>query len=316
MSAWECGVCGYVHKEAAPPEKCPVCDAPEKMFLEQSKEDPVASVEGDGDVVKQWRCAVSGYLHTGTEPPEKCPICEATAEQFEVVLEEETEAEPESSSEGAIGTKRWRCTVCGYLHEGDEPPETCPVCAAPAAMFVEIDFAGKAIGELPVQETLSLDPKEKTGADETDPSKLDKVGGLVMKFHLHSIFVHFPNGILPAAVVFLAIATFLNFAPLEPVSFYNSIFVLITLPLVLFTGYLEWQKRYKGIKTVVFITKIISALTVLASVNVLVFWRLIDPGVAAAGSPTQLIYFGVAALALAAAGIAGHLGGKLVHAAR
>ncbi len=26
--------------------------------------------------------------------------------------------------------KRWQCTVCGYIHEGDEPPEVCPICDA------------------------------------------------------------------------------------------------------------------------------------------------------------------------------------------
>jgi thiamine pyrophosphate-dependent acetolactate synthase large subunit-like protein/rubredoxin len=29
----------------------------------------------------------------------------------------------------------WKCTVCGYIHEGDEPPETCPVCGVPASAF-------------------------------------------------------------------------------------------------------------------------------------------------------------------------------------
>jgi flavin reductase (DIM6/NTAB) family NADH-FMN oxidoreductase RutF/rubredoxin len=24
--------------------------------------------------------------------------------------------------------KKWRCNVCGYVHEGDRPPEVCPVC--------------------------------------------------------------------------------------------------------------------------------------------------------------------------------------------
>ncbi len=24
---------------------------------------------------------------------------------------------------------KWRCTNCGYIHEGKEPPETCPACA-------------------------------------------------------------------------------------------------------------------------------------------------------------------------------------------
>lgn len=29
------------------------------------------------------------------------------------------------------------CTVCGYVHEGNEAPEVCPVCKAPASKFVE-----------------------------------------------------------------------------------------------------------------------------------------------------------------------------------
>jgi nitrite reductase (NADH) large subunit len=31
--------------------------------------------------------------------------------------------------------KAWRCTICGYVHRGDEPPELCPVCGAPASDF-------------------------------------------------------------------------------------------------------------------------------------------------------------------------------------
>ena len=33
--------------------------------------------------------------------------------------------------------KKFVCTVCGYVHEGDNPPEFCPVCKAPASKFVE-----------------------------------------------------------------------------------------------------------------------------------------------------------------------------------
>ena len=29
----------------------------------------------------------------------------------------------------------WRCRNCGYLHEGDQAPETCPACAHPQAHF-------------------------------------------------------------------------------------------------------------------------------------------------------------------------------------
>ncbi|MBQ2062217.1 MAG: NADH peroxidase [Oscillospiraceae bacterium] len=32
--------------------------------------------------------------------------------------------------------KKWVCSVCGYVHEGDTPPERCPVCKVPAEKFV------------------------------------------------------------------------------------------------------------------------------------------------------------------------------------
>jgi rubrerythrin len=34
---------------------------------------------------------------------------------------------------------QWRCTVCGYVHEGDEPPQECPVCGAPRDAFEKIE---------------------------------------------------------------------------------------------------------------------------------------------------------------------------------
>lgn len=37
-----------------------------------------------------------------------------------------------------MATKKFKCTVCGYIHEGDAAPEKCPVCMAPASAFVEL----------------------------------------------------------------------------------------------------------------------------------------------------------------------------------
>jgi predicted nucleic acid-binding Zn-ribbon protein len=31
--------------------------------------------------------------------------------------------------------KMWRCSVCGLLYEGENPPEACPKCGAPAEKF-------------------------------------------------------------------------------------------------------------------------------------------------------------------------------------
>ncbi len=33
--------------------------------------------------------------------------------------------------------KKFVCSVCGYVHEGDSAPAECPICHAPASKFVE-----------------------------------------------------------------------------------------------------------------------------------------------------------------------------------
>ena len=34
--------------------------------------------------------------------------------------------------------KKFICTVCGYVHEGDAAPEKCPQCGVPASKFKEV----------------------------------------------------------------------------------------------------------------------------------------------------------------------------------
>ena len=34
-------------------------------------------------------------------------------------------------------SKKFVCTVCGYVHEGDSAPEKCPKCKAPKSKFIE-----------------------------------------------------------------------------------------------------------------------------------------------------------------------------------
>ena len=29
----------------------------------------------------------------------------------------------------------WQCEVCGYIHSGDKPPASCPVCDAEQELF-------------------------------------------------------------------------------------------------------------------------------------------------------------------------------------
>ncbi|WP_443680749.1 rubredoxin-like domain-containing protein, partial [Phocaeicola coprocola] len=35
--------------------------------------------------------------------------------------------------------KKFICTVCGYIYEGETAPEKCPLCKAPASKFKEME---------------------------------------------------------------------------------------------------------------------------------------------------------------------------------
>ena len=41
--------------------------------------------------------------------------------------------------------KKFICTVCGYVHEGDEAPERCPQCKAPREKFKEVVEDGESL---------------------------------------------------------------------------------------------------------------------------------------------------------------------------
>ena len=43
--------------------------------------------------------------------------------------------------EEEIKGNRWKCTMCGYIYEGDELPLdfTCPLCGAPREVFVKVE---------------------------------------------------------------------------------------------------------------------------------------------------------------------------------
>ncbi|MBR2942574.1 MAG: flavin reductase [Clostridia bacterium] len=92
---------------------------------------------------KGWVCSVCGYVHEGEDLPDDfiCPLCKHGKEDMKPLsgapeAVKPAEAKEEKKPENA-GGKKWVCTVCGYVHEGDTPPEICPVCKVPAEKFTE-----------------------------------------------------------------------------------------------------------------------------------------------------------------------------------
>jgi predicted nucleic acid-binding Zn-ribbon protein len=39
----------------------------------------------------------------------------------------------------------WKCSVCGYIHEGAEAPEKCPKCGATADKFLKLTEEQEAL---------------------------------------------------------------------------------------------------------------------------------------------------------------------------
>ena len=59
--------------------------------------------------------------------------------------------------------KKFRCTVCGYIHEGDAAPEKCPLCKVPANKFVEME---EAAADAPLQFVTEHEIGVAKGCDE------------------------------------------------------------------------------------------------------------------------------------------------------
>jgi len=43
--------------------------------------------------------------------------------------------------------KKWKCAACGYIHDGDDAPTTCPKCGAVKEQFAELDDAAAKLVE-------------------------------------------------------------------------------------------------------------------------------------------------------------------------
>ncbi|SMC96490.1 hypothetical protein SAMN02746065_11790 [Desulfocicer vacuolatum DSM 3385] len=224
--------------------------------------------------------------------------------------------------------KKWKCIICGYIHEGEEPPEMCPICKAPASKFIllkeeEAENSPGKVNKTSGKPKASTDPsdKEKIKALEMEIKEVrrkkirlfrmvDFMLDQMLKHHLHPVSVHFPNGVLPVAVLFFVAALIFNMDSLATAGFYNIVVVLVALPLVIFAGFVEWTKKYNSAMTMFFKIKIIAAFVTFLACLVSLVWFMKDPGVL--HSCYAWLFILINAGMLGAAGVAGFLGGKLV----
>ncbi len=71
-------------------------------------------------------------------------IADPPTEEFPVeVAKKLLKLIPNNEKKEVVKMAKWKCTVCGYIHEGDTPPETCPVCKQPSSKFVKLEEEAK-----------------------------------------------------------------------------------------------------------------------------------------------------------------------------
>ncbi|MCR5758011.1 MAG: NADH peroxidase [Selenomonas sp.] len=72
--------------------------------------------------------------------------------------------------------KKFVCTVCGYVHEGDVAPEVCPICKAPASKFVEQGGEMNYADEHHVGTAKDVDPRIIEGLRQNFTGECSEVG--------------------------------------------------------------------------------------------------------------------------------------------
>ncbi len=218
--------------------------------------------------------------------------------------------------------KKWECTVCGYIHSGEEPPEECPVCGADKSKFVEvtedIPEPAQEKGEASAAGTPGSEGAEKRGPvtpiERPEPPKTrhDRFQDALIRYHAHPISIHIPNGVLPISILFLLFAILFCCSTLQTAAFYNMVIVLLAMPAVIYTGYFNWQRKYKAARTDLFLNKMICAGLVTILAVMLTMWWIIDPDIAVSPGSSRWIFLLLHLVMFGLAAYAGYLGGKLV----
>jgi uncharacterized membrane protein len=131
--------------------------------------------------------------------------------------------------------------------------------------------------------------------------------------HLHPIFVHFPQALFPVAFASFVLGMLTGNRIFESGALTAVIFGLLSSPVCIITGHIDWRLRYSGAMTRVFRIKIWGAyiLAFLAAAALAV--RLLHPEIAGMGiSVPVILYASLLGACTVTCVVLGYYGGKLV----
>jgi uncharacterized membrane protein/rubredoxin len=179
-------------------------------------------------------------------------------------------------------TKRWECSVCGYIHEGSEPPESCPICSADRSKFILLD---------------------------TEKSSL--FHEMISVFKLHPVLAHFPSGLIPTAAFFLVVYVATGKSDFEVAAFLLVVFATIIVPFSAWSGIHNWYKYLSARRAPVFYKKLGLALTLFTLGLIAITIRYNQPALLRTDDWCRWFYLFCIIGMLGCVGLLGHYGSVL-----
>lgn len=178
----------------------------------------------------------------------------------------------------------WKCAVCGYQHKKEDRPGQCPLCGAEESEFLRPE---KEMFHLP--------------------------GDMMRSLILHPAAAHFPNGLLPTALLFVLLAMGLSSPSLEKASYYMVCVAIVVWPVSFFSGLYDWKTKMRGYKAKIFYKKIaLATLLLFFLLSALILGVSVDDILIRGGwlaVAYLLLYFGMFGCVV----LLGHYGGKLAY---
>jgi len=135
-------------------------------------------------------------------------------------------------------------------------------------------------------------------------------------FILHAVASHFINGLVPVAVLYLALTLATGNAYFEHTVVHLVVVTFCMIPVSFLSGIRDWRIKFKSSKAPVFYRKIALSVTLLILCIVTVAIRLGRPDLAAGTGAVAWLYRGCLFIMLPVVVLLGHFGGKLAFLVR
>lgn len=181
-------------------------------------------------------------------------------------------------------SRRWQCSVCSHIETGDEPPDQCPICGADRAEFSLLE--------------------------EARPGLLREIRE---NFRVHQVAAHFPAGLIPTGLLFLALSMLFASEALGHAAFWLLLVVTAVVPVSAISGLYDWRKRFKGARAGIFFRKIGLALLLMLICLGLILLQQRHPEMAVAWGWPRMVFLAGYAVATLCVILLGHYGSILVY---